>query len=93
LITLEFTNYTVIKKSRKGTGFDYWIGNENDETDIFAESARLEVSGIKNPRTEADFENRVREKVRQVKPTDNIGLPAYIIVTDFKAPKTRVVLK
>src|ERR1035438_522994 len=34
----------VVLRSRKGTGFDYWLGKGGDAA--FAAKARLEVSGI-----------------------------------------------
>ena len=40
--------YTVIHRSRKGTGFDYWLGDEKNEDELPLQSkARLEVSGIR----------------------------------------------
>ena len=37
------TGYTIIERSRKGTGFDWWLGTEDN---LFQGKARLEVSGI-----------------------------------------------
>ena len=47
LLIRDLTGYTVIRRSAKSTGIDYWLGIETDRTDDFlAEKARLEVSGI-----------------------------------------------
>ena len=92
LITIHMTDYAVIQKSKKGTGFDYWLGYDADD-DIFAMSARLEVSGIRCARSDAEFIKRVKEKTEQTAPTDGRNLPAYIVVTDFAVPRTRVVVK
>lgn len=93
LIIINMTSYTIIRKSKKGTGFDYWLGRNDDDVDIFADSARLEVSGIRRANSDAEFDRRVRDKVLQTAPTDGRNLPAYIMVTDFAIPRTRVVLK
>lgn len=93
ILVINLTEYTIVRKSKKGTGFDYWLGKADDEFDIFGDSARLEVSGIRRANGDAEFERRVREKVVQTQPTDGYGLPAYIAVTDFGALRTRVVIK
>ncbi len=48
LIVRELTDLTVIERSRKGTGFDYWLGtSDTDEGQPFKNKVRLEVSGIR----------------------------------------------
>ena len=48
LIIRELTDLTVIERSRKGTGFDYWLGTfDTDEGQLFQNKVRLEVSGIR----------------------------------------------
>jgi hypothetical protein len=44
LLMNDLTNSIVVEKSRKGTGFDYWLGDPNDP--LFQKKKRLEVSGI-----------------------------------------------
>ena len=45
LLAKSELGYSVMERSRKGTGFDYWIG---DETELpFDRKARLEISGIR----------------------------------------------
>ena len=44
LLVQLFVGYTVVERSVKGTGFDYWLGSENDA--LFQNKARLEASGI-----------------------------------------------
>ncbi len=34
LLIRHFTKYTVIHRSRKGTGFDYWLGDEESEDEL-----------------------------------------------------------
>jgi hypothetical protein len=43
LLMRALTGYTVIERSRKGTGFDWWLGTEDN---LFQGKVRLEVSGI-----------------------------------------------
>ncbi len=91
LFILRLTEYTVIERSKKGTGFDYWLGHKNSELP-FQNSARLEISGIlKGDR--ATFNSRVSQKLRQTFPTDNTKLPAYVVVVEFSEPKVKMVTK
>ena len=47
LVVNQVTGKVVIERSKKGTGFDYWLGDNDDGDSLpFANSARLEVSGI-----------------------------------------------
>lgn len=48
LLLSKLTEFTVVERSRKGTGFDYWLGKPTDSSDLpFQKSMRLEVSGIR----------------------------------------------
>lgn len=79
--------YAVIQRSRKGTGFDYWLG---DETDMpFQNKARLEVSGIRNG-DQKTVKTRVRQKLMQAKVSDETRLPAYVVVVEFGQPLAEV---
>lgn len=91
LLILRLTEYTVIERSKKGTGFDYWLGYKNAELP-FQNSARLEISGIlKGDRL--TFNSRVNQKLRQTFPTDYTELPAYVVVVEFSEPKAKTVTK
>lgn len=86
LLILQLTNLTVIERSRKGTGFDYWLGNQNSATTLpFERMARLEVSGIRKG-TQGQINTRVKLKTEQTRASDAQGLPAYIIVVEFSRP-------
>jgi hypothetical protein len=38
----------VVERSRRGTGFDYWLGKKGDNNQLpFQNAVRLEVSGIR----------------------------------------------
>jgi hypothetical protein len=89
LLILELTKYTVIERSRKGTGIDYWLTDrENEPVLPFQYSARLEVSGIRED--EKAVKTRVRKKVKQSNVSDDSGLPAYIVVVEFSKPLSYV---
>ncbi|AFM14229.1 hypothetical protein [Turneriella parva] len=89
LITQE-TDYTVIERSMKKTGIDYWLGKKEDaKLPLFQNKARLEISGIfKGDRSKVD--GRVKTKIAQVQQSANTGLPAYIVVTEFSSPISQV---
>jgi len=89
LLIMDLTEYTIIERSYKGTGFDYWLGKKND--DLFQKKARLEVSGILAGE-EKEIKDRVRQKKKQTDPSDG-KRPAYIVVVEFSAPTARVVKK
>lgn len=75
------------QRSRKGTGFDYWLGDEADMP--FQNKARLEVSGIRNG-DQKIIKARVREKLTQTEVSDKTRLPAYVVVVEFGRPVAEV---
>jgi hypothetical protein len=86
LLILQLINLTVIERSRKGTGFDYWLGNQEPSTTLpFERMARLEVSGIRKG-NRGQINARVKQKTEQTRTSDAQGLPAYIIVVEFSKP-------
>lgn len=89
LYALHHTDYTIVQRSRKKTGFDYWLGKKGDI--IFQNAARMEVSGIFNGVKRID--ERVRQKLEQVRPSDNTGLEAFISVVEFSQPCIKFVKK
>ena len=85
--------YSVVERSVKGTGIDYWMGDESDGPP-FQHKARLEISGIL--RVDGDSRTvrrrvsaRVREKLKQTDPSDGL-IPAYVIVVEFGSPIAEV---
>jgi len=80
-------NLVVVRRSRKGTGFDYWLNP--DEDSLLQQGERLEVSGIrKGP--EATIKSRVSEKTRQIQRFRG-GNPVLIAVVEFSRPLLRLV--
>jgi len=90
LLVLELTPYTIIRRSRKGTGFDYWLGYKAMEKP-FQDAARLEISGILAGDSNA-VKARIAKKKRQTTPSNGM-LPAYIVVVEFSKPLSHVVQK
>lgn len=92
LLVLSLTHLTVVERSRKGTGFDYWLGDEQESGTLFQRLARLEVSGIRRG-SHAKIRARVEAKVEQTKQSDeeHPALTAYVIVVEFGRPCSQVV--
>lgn len=84
MLTTALTPYTIIERSRKGTGFDYWLGDKNSY--LFQRKARLEVSGILHG-DDSMIKNRHAAKIEQTNKSDKLQLPAYISVIEFSKPK------
>ena len=89
LLIRELTEFTVIERARKGHGFDYWLGHDDE---LFQRKARLEVSGMSSG-SDQDIHARTKEKLNQTKPSDESGLAAYIVVVEFRHPISMVTLK
>ena len=87
LLVHDLSDYTIIERSRKGTGFDYWLGTKGDLP--FNNKARLEVSGIRKG-DDAAVDARLKIKSKQADKS-NTNLPAYIVVVEFGKPKAKVV--
>jgi hypothetical protein len=92
ILLREITGKKAIDRSKKGSGFDYWIGDTDHDELIFSNKARLEVSGILSG-SDSNIAARLRTKLDQVKLSDMSGFPAYIAIIEFGQPKARVELK
>jgi len=87
LLIRALTGYTVIERSRKGTGFDWWLGTEDN---LFQGKARLEVSGILRG-TRRRINSRIKARMGQTRQSDNLALTAYVVVVEFGTPRAKVV--
>ena len=87
LLAKHMTGLEVVRRNRKGKGYDYCLGNPAP-LDF---SARLKVSGIRHG-TDTQVRTRVREKREQTKQSDEEqgDLPAYAIVVEFGQPRVVV---
>ena len=86
LLAQKEIGYTVIERSRKGTGFDYWMGDVSAYP--FQSKARLEISGIREG-NDQQVRARVQQKLRQTDRSDG-ALPAFVIVVEFGQPLAEV---
>jgi hypothetical protein len=76
----------VLHRSRKGTGYDYWLGPERDP--LLQHGERLEVSGIRNG-SEAAVKVRIAEKMKQIQRFRNAS-PGWIGIVEFSRPLLRL---
>jgi hypothetical protein len=84
LFVKEQLGKVVIERSAKGTGFDYWIGEEAEDGLPFQGMARLEVSGILDG-TQAQIQGRIAQKKKQMDPAD-ASAPGFVAVVEFGTP-------
>jgi hypothetical protein len=82
LIIQEVTGLVVVERSKKGTGFDYWLAQSDGP--LFEATCRLEVSGLLTG-TKTQVETRLRQKKAQMKPTDGLA-PGIVAVIEFGTP-------
>jgi hypothetical protein len=86
LLMLDHTGLPDVERTRKGGGFDYWLGYGDDVP--FQRAVRLEASGILDGR-ESRIRARSKQKVEQTRRSDN-SLPTYAVVVEFSAPLAEV---
>lgn len=92
LVIRELTGMSVVQRSKKGLGFDYWLGendNDNDDDQLFSGIARLEVSGIRFEASTNEIATRVKQKKAQIKPSNHLA-PGYVAVVEFGKPTAHV---
>jgi hypothetical protein len=83
LLVKRASELTVVLQSRKGTGFDYWLGTDDQ---LFQNAARLEVSGVLQAKDGSAVRRRAKRKERQTSVSDEMGLPAVVVVVEFGQP-------
>jgi len=94
IILTALTPYTIIERSFKGTGFDYWLGSGEYDENLLPfqqRKAKLEVSGIWKESGNNTVDARVRLKRQQIELAGEEGLSAFIIVVEFGTPKAKFV--
>lgn len=89
LTLLASTPYTVVDRSCKGTGVDYWLGEKDDEI-LFQRKARLEVSGIERASQGNTVASRVALKKKQTTQSAATKLPAYVGVVELSQPHSHL---
>ena len=91
LLIHKLTDYKVIRQAKRKTGFDYWLG-EKDEEYPFTNKARLEVSGLLKG-NKNQINSRIKIKKKQTEQSDKLNLPAFVIITEFSKPISKIELK
>lgn len=93
LLVKQLTGKVVLQRSRKGSGFDYWVGDESSsevgdenssDADLFAGKARLEISGILEG-SRNSLNARVKQKKIQIQPSRHMA-PGLVAVAEFSNP-------
>ncbi len=79
----------IVERSKKGPGFDFWLGSVDDGSALFQRRARLEVAGLRTA-TPAALGAKVSQKVKQTMKSDG-ALPAVVIVVEFGSPQAQVI--
>lgn len=92
LVILELTEFTEIKRSKKGSGGDFWLGTK-DENDIPILEALLEISGVMKETNGNRVQSRVNAKIKQLEKSSYKNIPAYVLVIEFSHPKAKFVQK
>lgn len=87
LLAKSEIGYEILRRSRQGTGFDYWMGMVSDVG--VQDMAGLEISGIRNG-DDRTVSARVREKLQQANQSGNRPSEVYVIVTEFGTPIAEV---
>lgn len=87
LIIEKLIGLRVTQQSQKMTGFDYWLGNPDSFG--FQNKFRLEVSGILKG-SQSIINYRTKEKLEQTKKSDNLNIPALIVIVEFSGPFVKV---
>lgn len=87
LVVRKLRGLTVLQRSRKGGGFDYWMGI-GEEAGLFVGMTRLEVSGIRRG-TPKDIQARVAVKRRQISTSFGDG-GELVAVVEFGSPKAHI---
>jgi hypothetical protein len=88
LLVRDIKGLSILQRSWKGTGFDYWVGTTNDTGPLFQNKARLEVTGILCG-DEETVAARLKEKAERFAAHPH-SLPAITVVVEFGSPRSRL---
>ena len=96
LLVMELLEIVSFEESVIGTGIDFWIStkNMNEKLLPFLErEARLEISGIFQENIRNTVSMRIGKKKKQMKSSDHLQLPGWIVVVELSTPKSKIVRK
>jgi hypothetical protein len=86
LLMRDLSGFSVVERSRRGTGFDYWLGDLDESA--FQQKVKLEVSGIRRGNMQA-IAARIGQKRRQTERATGTEA-TYLAVVEFGQPTARV---
>ena len=81
----------MLQRSKKKTGFDFWLGPAGSKATLFQGLIRCEVSGIRSGNA-PEVDSRVRQKLKQTERSEG-EFPAVVVVVEFGYPITKIVEK
>lgn len=76
----------VVKRSWKGTGFDFWAG-EYSKNSRFLKKLRVEISGDLEG-TDGELNSRLKQKLEQTEQSGKSKSPACAVIVEFSNPKS-----
>lgn len=88
LLVSRMTDHNVVRRARKRTGIDYYVGRkivDEKHNELLVDCARLEVSGIFQGKP-SEIRKRYKTKILQTKQSDDSQLPVYIVIVEFGTP-------
>lgn len=90
LLIREITPYTAVEQAIIGTTVDYYLANQPvDDTLIFNNSVRLEVSGLAKETEGNTVDGRIKQKIRRLKEAK--GDKTFIVIVEFEHPSSKIV--
>lgn len=92
LLLQALADLTIVDRSRKGGGYDYWLGRADDTESLFQNKIRLEVTGIgRGPDSVVKTrEQQKHNRLARFDPPGGPPHPAVVVVVEFGAPRSRV---
>lgn len=87
LMVLAFTGYTVSKRARIGSGFDFWLTQSDDDDEYpFQHNMGLESKGLSHARYTSQIVTAVKGGLAQIRKSKFAELPALVVATEFSRP-------
>lgn len=83
----HLTGELVLRRSKRGTGFDFWFGRSDGF--LFRDSSRLEVSGIRRGDSRR-VRSRLEARKKRLEKSPKDQLPAFVAVVEFSLPCLRI---
>jgi hypothetical protein len=89
----HLTEYQHFIFSKKGTGVDFILFQEDPKDTNQKADARLEISGIRQESRTNTIVIRHKLKKKQVQQSDAMNVNVYIVITEFSKPKSLFAVK